>query len=417
MNFKYEATSVAVHHNSLIILVGPSGSGKSTFVGKNFSESMRVSTDECRRMICGSQLNQRVSDDAFDIFYTIIEKRLKNGYPTVADSTALKRKYRQRLVKIAQKYKFNVIVILFDLPLRTCIQQDKKRKQYAVGEQVIEKQYQNLQKTKIQLREEKYDEVIVCNSAQQVRSMHFRFTHPDVEKKDSGPFDIVSSINGCYDELQILLRKLGYQQNWKSEYYHPERRKLVVLGDICNKGPRNLDTFQLIYTMWKNNCAYYIPGDECEKLYTFLKGDKIIKMNSLRSTQRELENLSRQQLYEFTTQFNELYEKSSAYLILADGNLVVSHAGILGKWIGQINKKIKSFCMYGDRKRSPWYKSYHGKAHIVYGHPHTKMAHWKNRTMNINLDVVCGGQLCALRYPEKNIVTVNANKNYYKTKN
>ncbi|BBM82681.1 AAA family ATPase [Candidatus Uabimicrobium amorphum] len=417
MNFKYEVENVAVHHNSLMILVGPSGSGKSTFVGKNFSESMRVSTDECRRMICGSHLNQRVSEDAFDIFYTIIEKRLKNGNPTVADSTALKRKYRQRLVKIAQKYKFKTVLILFDLPLHICMNQDKKRKQYAVGEKVIEQQYKNLQKTKMQIHEEKYDQVIIFNSSQQARSMHFRFTHPDVEKKDLGPFDIISSINGCYDELQVLLRKLGYQQNGKSEYYHPERRKLVVLGDICNKGPCNAETLQLIYNMWQNNCAYYVPGDECEKLYNFLKGDRVIKSRSLQSTQCELEDLSQQQICEFTTQFKELYERSSPYLILADGNLVVSHGGILGKWIGQLNKKIKSFCMHGDVKRSPWYKNYHGKAHIVYGHPHTKVAHWKNRTMNINLDVACGGQLCALRYPEKNVVTVNANKNYYKTKN
>ncbi|WP_372369396.1 AAA family ATPase [Candidatus Uabimicrobium sp. HlEnr_7] len=417
MSFEQSKKNIALGYNSLIILVGVSGSGKSTFAKKNFSESTRVSTDECRRLICGSHFNQRVSDDAFEVFYTIIDKRLKNGYPTIADSTALKRKYRQRLTKLAEKYKFNTVLVLFDLPLQVCIDQDKKRKNRAVGEQVITRQHKDLQKTKVQLEQEQYDQVIIYNDVEQTHSSHFRYTHPNVEKNDLGPFDIISSIDGCYNELQKLLGQLEYQKNHEGIYYHYKRRKIVILGDICTKGPHNIATFQLVYDMCQNNCAYYLPGDECEKLYNYFRNNDTAIQSSLEPMIRELEKLSDHQKSKFVMQFEELYEKSPVYLILADGELVVSHAGILGKWIGQLNKKIQSFCIHGSAHVDDWYKNYYGKSHIVYGHPHTETACWKNHTININLNVVCGGQLCALRYPEKQIVAVDANQKYYEAKN
>ena len=64
---------IPIYRRSLIILSGPSGSGKSTFASKYFPSTMTVSTDYCRAMICDSQLNQSVSEDAFEIFYLILE--------------------------------------------------------------------------------------------------------------------------------------------------------------------------------------------------------------------------------------------------------------------------------------------------------------------------------------------------------
>lgn len=392
--------TIPIYYNSLIILVGVSGSGKSTFSHKNFPSSMIVSTDECRRMICGSHLNQRISDDAFDLFYTIIDKKLKNGYPAVADSTALKPKYRQRLLQIAKKYNYNSIILLFDIPLEVSISQDKKRGRTAVGKDIITKQYANLEKSKSQFSYEKHDKLIVCDKPQ---NFSFRFTHPEVEKEDNGPFDLIASLNGNYSKLRQLLNKLSYQNQTQS-YAHPEKRKMIFMGDICNNASECYNTFDIVYNMWKNNNAYYVPGDKCHDLYLFFKNSTAIKDDAFinASISDNNKNVSKEKKDFFATRFIELYENSSAYLILSNGKLVVSHAGILGKWIGQLDKKIKSFCIQGSKFiGDQWPEKYTGKHDIVYSHPISKTATWKNRTININLE-----KLCVLQYPEKKIITL-----------
>src|SRR5579859_5121279 len=88
---------------ALIALCGPAGSGKSTFAHtlvKNqagFVETMIVSSDHCRALVCDDENNQQVNRDSFDLFYYIIHKRLFLGRFTVADSTALHSDARRRL--------------------------------------------------------------------------------------------------------------------------------------------------------------------------------------------------------------------------------------------------------------------------------------------------------------------------------
>src|SRR5258708_30242725 len=45
---------------------------------------------------------------------------------------------------------------------------------------------------------------------------------------------------------------------------------------------------------------------------------------------------------------------------------------------------------------------------VVYGHTPVPEPEWLNRTINIDTGCVCGGRLTALRYPEKELVSVAA---------
>lgn len=51
-----------------------------------------------------------------------------------------------------------------------------------------------------------------------------------------GPVDIVGDIHGEIDALRSLMDRLGYGRHGD----HPEHRKLVFVGDLCDRGP---DTF------------------------------------------------------------------------------------------------------------------------------------------------------------------------------
>ena len=52
-------------------------------------------------------------------------------------------------------------------------------------------------------------------------------------------FDIVGDVHGCYDALMEMIRKLGYVKKGNA-YVHPERRRLISVGDVADKGRQNL---------------------------------------------------------------------------------------------------------------------------------------------------------------------------------
>jgi protein phosphatase len=63
--------------------------------------------------------------------------------------------------------------------------------------------------------------------------------------------------------------------------------------------------------------------------------------------------------------------------------------------------------------RYNWAAEYRGRAMVVYGHTPVLEPEWLNRTINVDTGCVFGGKLTALRYPEKELVSVPAQRVYY----
>jgi polynucleotide kinase-phosphatase len=84
---------------------------------------------------------------------------------------------------------------------------------------------------------------------------------------------------------------------------------------------------------------------------------------------------------------------------------------------------VRSFALYGDTTgetdefglpvRYPWANDYRGKAMVLYGHTPVPEAEWVNGTLCLDTGVVFGGELTALRYPEKELVSVPAHQVWY----
>ena len=53
----------------------------------------------------------------------------------------------------------------------------------------------------------------------------------------------IGDIQGCYDELKILLDIIKFQS---------EQDKLLICGDIINRGPKSLETLEFLYSIKKN---------------------------------------------------------------------------------------------------------------------------------------------------------------------
>ena len=112
-----------------------------------------------------------------------------------------------------------------------------------------------------------------------------------------------------------------------------------------------------------------------------------------------------------------------SHYVLDDGKLVVAHAGINERYIGRASGRVRSFCLYGDTTgetdefglpvRYPWANDYRGKAIVLYGHTPVPTPEWVNNTLCLDTGCVFGGRLTALRYPERELVSVPAAEVYY----
>ncbi|NLK20671.1 MAG: hypothetical protein GX308_01010 [Epulopiscium sp.] len=237
--------------------------------------------------------------------------------------------------------------------------------------------------------------------------------------KDRGPFDIIGDIHGCYKELSILLKELGYHKK-NGSYMHPKGRKLISLGDLNDRGPENLKTINLIINMVENNNALYVYGNHCNKFYRYLLGRKVQITHGLEGTVKEYNELTWEEKENFKNKYINFYEKQSHYWILDEGDLIVVHGGIKQSLVGRDDPRTHKFCLYGDitgRKdeeghpiRRDWAKEYTGRAMIVYGHTPILKPIWINNTLDIDLGCVFGGKLGALCYPEKKIITVDSTR-------
>jgi hypothetical protein len=71
---------------------------------------------------------------------------------------------------------------------------------------------------------------------------------PHIDKRsEHGPFDIIGDVHGCADELFELLDRLGYTVGG-GFFTHPDGRRAIFFGDLCDRGPRNVDVLRAVMT-------------------------------------------------------------------------------------------------------------------------------------------------------------------------
>lgn len=225
---------------------------------------------------------------------------------------------------------------------------------------------------------------------------------------DTGPFDIIGDIHGCCDELEELLKLLGAD------------RKKVFVGDLVDRGPRVLDAVNLVRNLIEKNGAHCVQGNHDDKFARWLAGHRVTISHGLDTSIADVEaHVKTQQDRE---QLRRFLAGLPTHVVLDGGNLVVAHAGIREDMIGRSGEKVRVFTLYGDVTgekdeyglpvRRDWAANYSGKATIVYGHTPIPKPAWKNRTLNIDTGCVFGGALTALRYPEMELVSVKARRQY-----
>lgn len=414
-----EARKLEVPELSLVVLVGASGSGKSTFAGKHFKPTEVISSDFCRGLVSDDESDQAATGDAFELLHFIAAKRMRAGRLTVVDATSVKREDRAPLVKLAREHHFLPVAIVFNLPERISQERNRGRPDRDFGPHVVRNQTRELRRSLRRLNREGFRQVHVLSTPDEIEAAEIARTPLWNNRKDEhGPFDLIGDVHGCCDELEELLAELGYSSGPNEAYAHPNGRKALFVGDLVDRGPRIVDSVRLVKAMVEAGSAYCVPGNHDMKLVRKLRGRDVQITHGLDRTLAELEALSEPERIEI----RDFLDGLVSHYVFDDGNLVLAHAGMKEEMQGRGSGKVRDFALYGETTgetdefglpvRWNWASEYRGKAIVVYGHTPVPDAEWLNRTINIDTGCVFGGRLTALRYPEKELVSVPARATY-----
>lgn len=416
-------STVRIPELSLVALIGASGSGKSTFARTHFKPTEVISSDYCRALVADDENDQAATKDAFDVLYYIAGKRLAAGKLTVVDATNVRPEDRKRLVALAREHHVLASAIVFDLPERLLHERNESRPDRDFGPHVVRAQTQSLHRSLRGLEKEGFKVAAVLRSVEAVAEVQITREKAWNDKRDQhGPFDIIGDVHGCLDECVQLLRALGYTvagTREAPEVIAPEGRRAIFVGDLVDRGPDSPGVLRLVMAMVANGSALCVPGNHDVKLMKKLRGRDVKISHGLAETLQQLES----EPDDFRRAAADWIYSLVSHLVLDDGKLVVAHAGMKEKLQGRASGAVRDFALYGETTgetdeyglpvRFDWASEYRGQAMVVYGHTPVPEAEWVNRTICVDTGCVFGGKLTALRYPERELISVPAARTYY----
>ncbi|MEZ6235182.1 MAG: polynucleotide kinase-phosphatase [Phycisphaerales bacterium] len=453
--------NIKIPELSLVVLIGASGSGKSTLARRLFKPTEILSSDTCRAWVSDDELNQEATGDAFDVLHYIARKRLARGLLTVIDATNVRGEDRRPLVKLAREFHFLPVAIVVDTPEHVCHDRNRERPDRQFGPHVVRNQRIAIRRELRGLQREGFRNVHTlrtideCDAAALVREPLWNNL-----KHERGPFDIIGDVHGCYQELLDLLGSLGWtitqregepegccdaappgaapigassasegdpptdtdtptDSNTSTEFGPPRpSRRLIFLGDLVDRGPATPSVLRLAMTLCRDGLALCVPGNHDVKLLRALRGKNVQITHGLAESLAQLAG----EPESFRREVAAFIDAMVSHYLLDGGRLVVAHAGMKESMQGRGSGAVREFALYGETTgetdefglpvRYNWAAEYRGKPAVVYGHTPVPHPEWLNGTVCIDTGCVFGGSLTALRWPEREFVSVRARATY-----
>ena len=453
---------------SLILLIGSTGAGKSTFARRLFKPTEIVSSDACRGLVADDENDQSASKDAFELLHYLVAKRLKRGLLTVVDATNVQAEGRKPLVALARQYHVLPVAIVLDVPESVAQERNAQRPDRRhLGRHVIARHRQDLRRSLRSLKEEGIRHIHHLRNVGEIDAVQSitRDRLYNNRQEETGPFDIIGDVHGCYEELRTLLEQLGYQvldepmndvrdlgvrviapsarrdatlrvsplndaaeddangADAETQSVAPlpageGTRKAVFLGDLVDRGPASPQVLRLVMSMVRDGIALCVPGNHDIKLLRHLNGKKVTVNHGLAETLAQLET----EPEAFKSEVRRFLDGLVSHYVLDGGKLVVAHAGLPEEMQGRGSGAVRAFALFGETTgeidefglpvRYEWAREYRGRAIVAFGHTPVPDAEWLNNTIDLDTGCVFGGRLTALRYPERELVAVPAAQVY-----
>lgn len=235
----------------------------------------------------------------------------------------------------------------------------------------------------------------------------------------TGPFDLIGDVHGCFDELLDLLVETGHaDKDTRQARPHPEGRCVVLLGDLTDRGPKNLEVLKLVREL-EGFGALRVLGNHDDKLARWMLGRNVSLGLAAQETVKEFDGMSADEILEM----GEWLASAQHHLILDEGKLIAAHAGIDEENQGRATKGAKAMALYGKIAGKcevtgysileDWALDYRGDAVVVHGHIVHSEPYEMNGVVAVDTGCVFGGRLTAYHWPERAFTSVPARCVHY----
>lgn len=203
--------------------------------------------------------------------------------------------------------------------------------------------------------------------------------------KDAERIIFVGDIQGCFSELMDLLDAVRF---------NPSCDHLICVGDMLNKGPDSLGVAKFLMSESSASCIlgnhewFYLKKGKKKKSFAELRAQ-------LGAEDREVKDWLR-----------------SLPLFLETDDWLAIHGGLLP---GQHPAEMDPETLLTLRELPdgrPWHQAILPDKDIVYGHWAVQGLCLSGRTWGLDSGCVYGGQLSALVWPKRRVVSVPAQKVY-----
>ncbi|AMR26004.1 polynucleotide kinase-phosphatase [Hymenobacter psoromatis] len=395
---------------SLILLIGSTGAGKSTFARRLFRPTEIVSSDTCRGLVSDDENNLDATNDAFDLLHYWVAKRLKRGRLTVIDATNVRAEDRKAFVALARQYHCLPVAIVLDVPESVAADRNRQRPDRAgLKPHVIANHRRLLRQGLRTLKPEGFRHIFHLRGVEEIDAVQAIVRDPlhNNRQQETGPFDIIGDVHGCYAELCELLEKLGYavaeeavldardlgvrvtsppnplsrgegelvssstlevaaNKQAFEKAVSPELetsppsprerglggevnvgatpRKVIFLGDLVDRGPASPQVLRLVMSMVRDGLALCVPGNHDIKLLRHLNGKNVAATHGLAETLAQLAA----ETPAFKEQVRLFLDGLVSHYVLDGGRLVVAHAGLTEDMQGRGSGAVRSFALYGE---------------------------------------------------------------------
>ena len=247
---------------SLFLLRGAPGAGKSTWIKENGLQEYTICPDELRILhsskkwkpdgsYCIEQ-EQATENAVWATLFNILEYRMKRGEVTFIDATCSKTKDMKQYKDIASIYRYRVFIIDFtDVPLETCLKQNKMRNEFkVVPDEAIKNIYA------------RFESQPVPSGITVIKPNEFK----DIIKND--PIDLssykklvfIGDIHGCYD---TLMQYPDFKEGLKDD------TEYIFIGDYLDRGNQNAEVFNFLTSIMDKPNVCLLEGNHEKHLKDF----------------------------------------------------------------------------------------------------------------------------------------------------
>ena len=212
---------------------------------------------------------------------------------------------------------------------------------------------------------------------------------------------IIGDVHGCAVELRMLLKHVGLTA----------RDRLVMVGDLVNKGPASLDVIQLV----RSHGGDSVIGNHDQLLLNAIRAKGTKDADQFPEAIRKIAK-------RISADDAEWLATRPTTLSIADHHALVVHAGLLPGIPVSSQAREHMITMRSVRSDGtptkrieegvPWASLWPGPEHVYFGHDAVRgLQRWPYAT-GLDTGCVYGGRLTACILPERDFVSIPAIRTY-----